>query len=96
VPQQEEPFKYPKQKGKINPVQIYKGQFQPLIGRRLEMEYREAYPDKNFNNVRCFKTPVTATQKPLLQWKVSLREAGGQTWSWNKTQKAYVSPQKRC
>lgn len=56
VPNQEQAFKYPKNDEKVDSVQVFKGQFKPLKGRKLELEYRETYPDKNFNNVRCFKT----------------------------------------
>lgn len=68
VPEQDVPFKYPKPTQKIDSVQIFKGQFKPLVGRRLEAEYREAFPEKNFNNVRCFKNQTTKHQKTLLQW----------------------------
>ena len=64
----------------------------PVKGRKLDPEYRETYPDKNFNNVRCFKTKVTTNQKSLLQWQVSLRDAGGKEWTFDKAQKAIVSP----
>lgn len=38
----------------------------PLKGRKLEMEYREDYPDKNFNSIRCFKVASTKHEKALL------------------------------
>ena len=63
----------------------------PLKGRLLETEYREDYPEKNFNSVKCFKTPTTRNQKLLLQWQVSLRDAGGEYWTWDKNQKTRVS-----
>lgn len=89
----EEPFKYPKQsEADFNPVQTHKGQFLPLKGRAQNPEYRERYPDKNFNNVRCFKTLTTKHQKTLLQWQTSLREVGGKEWSWDNKQKSLVTP----
>jgi hypothetical protein len=51
----------------------------------LEAEYRDVYPSRNFNNVRCFKTTKTKGQKALLQWQVSLRDAGKQ-WTWDSKQ----------
>lgn len=91
---QERAFQYPQQALKTDPVQLFKGQFMPLKGRMLLPEYREDYPDKNYNNVRCFKTALTKNQKVLLQWQVSLREAGGESWTWDKTQKSRQQLQK--
>ena len=56
---QEVPFRLPKPDAKPDPVQIFKGQFMPVKGRTLQTEYREEYPDKNYNNVKCFKTETT-------------------------------------
>jgi hypothetical protein len=64
----------------------------PLKGRVLNPEYREAYPDANYNNVRCLKTTETQSQKVLLQWQTSLRDAGGESWTWDSSQKKLHSP----
>lgn len=80
-------FKYPNPEGKSDSVGIYKGQLKPLRGRELNMEYREQFADKNYNNIKCLKNMTTTNQKTLLQWEVSLRDNGGAQWTWDRTQK---------
>jgi hypothetical protein len=64
--QQEEPFKYPKKTEKQDCVGIFKGQIQPLTGRKLETEYREGFAEKNFNNINALKTASNQYQKNVL------------------------------
>jgi hypothetical protein len=91
VPQMPSAFKYPIPDNKVDSVGIYKGQLKPLKGRELHQEYREQFADKNYNNIKCLKNPTTKNQKTLLQWEVSLRDNGGQQWSWDRNQKPLKS-----